>query len=316
MEYIFGADIGGMSVKCGLFEYDGSTAPELIDKWSIPTDTSDGGSRILSDIAQSIHGEIERIGISPESVLGCGIGVPGAVSGENFVKGCPNLGWGAFDVAEEFRKLSGIENVKVANDANAAALGEYGYMIQSGRDISSLALITVGTGIGCGIIIDGKIVSGANGAGGEIGHFKVSDTETRYCGCGKRGCLEQYASARGVVQTALDLLENPVESTLSLIPDFSAKDVFDAAREGDALAHKAVDMAARKLGLALSYVSCVVDPDVFLIGGGASRAGDVFLEQVRKYYKEACFYPSRETGIIPAELGNDAGIFGCAYLVI
>ena len=316
MEYIFGIDIGGMSVKCGLFEYEESSSPKLIDKWVVPTDTSDGGSRILADIADSVLGEIGRIGIEPHKIRGCGIGVPGAVSGERIVVGCPNLGWGRFDVAEEFSKLSGIGNVRIANDANAAAFGEYNHIKSADNNITSLALITVGTGVGCGIIVNGKIVAGANGAAGEIGHLKMSDTETRYCGCGKRGCLEQYASARGVVQTAQDLLAESGESVLSPIPDFSAKDVFDAAREGDMLALKAVDMAAKKLGTALSYVSCVIDPDVFLIGGGASRAGDVFLEPIRKYYKEACFYPSRGTEITTAKLGNDAGMFGCACLMI
>ena len=310
-KYAFGVDIGGTTVKIGFFNTDGT----MLKKWEIPTRTDDGGSMILSDIAQEILKELEEQKISVGEVEGIGMGIPGPVLNETTVNKCINLGWGVFDVTQELIDLTRISNVKAGNDANVAALGEMWKGGGAGHD--NVVMITLGTGVGGGIIVNGKIIEGFFGAGGEIGHMKMSSTETAVCGCGKTGCLEQYASATGIVrlaQKALDEEDRP--SALRDVQYFSSKEVFDAARQGDALALEVVEKAGEILGRAISHISCVVDPEVYVIGGGVSKAGQILLDVIAKYFVQDAFHASRKAQFALAELGNDAGMYGAVKLVL
>ena len=308
MSYVFGVDIGGTTVKIGLFNVEG----ELLDKWEITTRTDEGGKYILGDIADSVNAKIEEKAIDKNDVAGIGMGVPGPVRDDGTVIKCVNLGWGIFNVAEELSNLTGLP-VKAGNDANMAALGE---MWQGGgKGHENIVMVTLGTGVGGGIIINGKMISGVNGAGGEIGHMTINNDETEFCNCGKKGCLEQYASATGIVRMAkIALNESDRPSKLREVQYISAKEIFDQAKTGDDLAMELVDELGNKLGLALAQVSCVVDPEVFVIGGGVSRAGDILINAVKAAYAKYAFHACKGIGFELATLGNDAGMYGGAYL--
>ena len=309
-KYGFGVDIGGTTIKMSLFEMTG----HMVDKWEIPTNTQNNGSSILSDVAAVIEGRLVQDGISKEDVEGIGIGVPGPVVQDSVVTVCVNLGWGRVDVAKELAEKTGLK-VRVGNDANVAALGE---MWQGGgKGYKNVIMITLGTGVGGGIIINGHVINGSNGAGGEIGHVFVDETEEEACGCGKRGCLEQYASATGIVRMAKRALAaDNRESTLRSVEDLSAKAVLDAAKAGDEMALEVVEQMGKRLGTVLAQAACIVDPEVFVIGGGVSKAGTIITEVIRKYYIERAFNSCRNADFALAELGNDAGVYGCVYLLL
>lgn len=309
-KYGFGVDIGGTTIKMSLFEMTG----HMVDKWEIPTNTSDHGSSILDDVAAVIEGRLVSDGISKEDVEGIGIGVPGPVVEDSVVVCCVNLGWGRVDVAKELGEKTGLK-VRVGNDANVAALGE---MWQGGgKGYKNVIMITLGTGGGGGIIIDGKIINGSNGAGGEIGHVFVNEAEEEKCGCGKCGCLEQYASATGIVRLAKRALAaDGRDSALRSVENLSAKAVADAAKAGDALALEVLEKMGKILGTALANAACIVDPEVFVIGGGVSKAGTIITEVIRKYYIERAFQSCRNADFALAQLGNDAGVYGCVYLLL
>ncbi|CCY54097.1 rOK family protein [Coprococcus sp. CAG:782] len=309
-KYVFGVDIGGTTVKIGIFTDDG----KLLDKWEIPTRTDEGGKYILSDIAESVEDRRVEMGIDKKDVLGVGMGVPGPVRADGTVLRCVNLGWGIFNVEEELSKLTGYV-VKAGNDANMAALGE---MWQGGgKGHRNIVMVTLGTGVGGGIIINGKMISGVNGAGGEIGHICVNDSETEKCGCGNTGCLEQYTSATGIVRSANILLNTTDKpSKLRTVQYISAKEIFDAAKDGDELAASLVENHGKVLGKALAQIACVVDPEIFVIGGGVSRAGDILVDTTKKYFLEYAFHACRTTQFALATLGNDAGIYGGACSII
>ena len=310
-QYIFGVDLGGTTVKHGLFTVDG----KLIDKWEIPTRSKNKGENLLSDIAASVKEAMARHSISLEQVKGIGLGVPGAVSEDRYVAPCVNLnGWGG-DVAGGLSELVGCP-VKAVNDANAAALGE---MWQGGaKGHENVVFVTLGTGVGGGVIVGGRLVFGAHGAGGEIGHIKVNNGETRPCGCGKRGCLEQYASATGILRETKRRLaaDDDISTKLRTFEPLTVKDVFDCAKAGDEMALSIVDFFAENLGKALANISCVCDPEVFVIGGGISAAGQIILDKVEAVYRRHAFPASEETEFVLASLGNDAGICGCARLML
>lgn len=309
-KYVFGVDIGGTTVKIGIF----TDAGKLFDKWEIPTRTDEGGKYILSDIAESVEDRRVEMGIDKKDVLGVGMGVPGPVRADGTVLRCVNLGWGIFNVEEELSKLTGYV-VKAGNDANMAALGE---MWQGGgKGHRNIVMVTLGTGVGGGIIINGKMISGVNGAGGEIGHICVNDSETEKCGCGNTGCLEQYTSATGIVRSANILLNTTDKpSKLRTVQYISAKEIFDAAKDGDELAASLVENHGKVLGKALAQIACVVDPEIFVIGGGVSRAGDILIDTTKKYFLEYAFHACRTTQFALATLGNDAGIYGGACSII
>ena len=309
-KYVFGVDIGGTTVKIGLFTNDGV----MVDKWEITTRTDEGGKYILSDIAVSVENKLVEKAIDKTDVLGVGMGVPGPVKADGTVLRCVNLGWGIFNAADELSKLIGLP-VKAGNDANMAALGE---MWQGGgKGYTNIVMVTLGTGVGGGIIIDGKMLSGVNGAGGEIGHIQVNDDETEVCGCGRKGCLEQYTSATGIVRmanTMLNTTDRP--SALRNVQYVSAKAVFDAAKQGDELAAEIVDRHGKCLGKTLAQIACVVDPEVFVIGGGVSKAGEIITDTTSKYFQEYAFHACKKTQFKLATLGNDAGIYGSACAIL
>lgn len=310
-KYCFGVDIGGTTVKIGLF----STKGELLDKWEIVTRKDEGGSLILSDVAKAVEDKLIELKVSKDDVSGIGLGVPGPITEDGRVLKCVNLGWGIFNVAEEVTKLTGIENVKVGNDANVAALGEM--WKGGGRGYKNMVMVTLGTGVGGGIIINGKILAGSNGAAGEIGHLTVNYDEEETCGCGKKGCLEQFASATGIVKEANRLLfESDKPSKLRDIQYLSAKAIFDTAKEGDELANVLVDELGRYLGLACSHIAAVVDPQAFVIGGGVSKAGTILTDVIKKYYESNVMFALKGKVFELAQLGNDAGIYGCAKMVV
>lgn len=310
-KYCFGIDIGGTSIKCGLFAADGL----LLDKWEIATRKEDKGSRIPQDVADTVAAKMKEKGIGADEVCGIGLGVPGPVSADGTVYLCANLGWGIINIKEVMEGLTGLP-VKAANDANVAALGE---VWQGGaRGFSDVVMVTLGTGVGGAVILDGKIRAGHLGGAGEIGHIIMEPGDTAaVCGCGGHGHLEQYASATGIVRMAgKRLAETDEPSELRELSEITAKDILDCAKAGDGMALSLVDMLGRYLGIALSHVAAVVDPEVFVIGGGVSKAGDILLEPIRKHYSENILSALKEREFRLATLGNDAGIYGCAKMLL
>lgn len=306
----FGIDIGGTTVKLGLFSIDGT----VLDKWEIPTRKEDKGAYILPDVVESLNAKMQVKNINKAQVEGIGIGVPGPVTEDGVVLECVNLGWGIINVEKELEELTGLK-VKAGNDATVAALGE---MWQGGgKGYNSMILVTLGTGVGGGVIIGGKIITGSKGAAGEIGHILVNYDEPDTCGCGKHGCLEQYASATGIVKEAKRLLAKTKEaSIIREIENLTAKDIFDAAKDGDAISIQLVEQLGKYLGVALSHVGAVVDPEGFVIGGGVSKAGTILTDVIKKYYEENVMLALKNKEFKLATLGNDAGIFGAAKLVL
>lgn len=311
-QYVIGVDIGGTTVKMGLFLTEGT----LLNKWEIPTRTANGGEAILPDVVASIRAKLQEKGLQSDQVEGIGIGVPGPVSSDGTVFKCVNLGWGVFNLREKMNELiPEIPKVAAGNDANVAALGELWQ--GGGRGYQSTVMFTLGTGVGGGVVMDGKIVAGVHGGAGEVGHMTVNVHETVQCTCGKYGCLEQYASANGIVRLAQRMLEQSEKpSQLREMIKFTSKDICDLAREGEEMALDIVEQCGRYLGRAMSYVSCTIDPEVFVIGGGMSRAGDVILAPIERSYRKNAFHVSTGTPIKLAELGNDAGIYGSAKMVL
>lgn len=310
MEYCFGVDIGGTTVKIGLFRTDG----ELVDKWEIKTRTENGGEAILPDIADALKKKMEEKGIAASQMSGIGIGIPAPVDEDGVVQNTANLGWGYKEVSREMEELSGMK-VAAGNDANVAALGEM--WLGAGKGHKDLIMVTLGTGVGGGVIVNGQPLTGAHGAGGEIGHLCVNYGETECCGCGKQGCLEQYASATGIARLARKRLA--ADDTASVLRDakvVDAKAVFDALKVGDGLAEEIVEEFGAYLGHAMANLAAVTDPSVIVIGGGVSKAGSILLGYIEKYYMEKAFFANKETKFVLAKLGNDAGICGAARLIL
>lgn len=306
----FGVDVGGTSIKLGLFTENA----ELLDKWEVKTRIEEKGKHILSDIADTIGNKIIEKNLDRNNIVGIGLCVPGPVKDDGTVVVCVNLGWGIFNVSEELSRLTGGLLVKSGNDAKVAALGEM--WRGGGMGSKDLVLITLGTGVGGGVIHNGEIVTGSDGAAGEIGHMTITHGEEEVCNCGKSGCLEQYASATGIVRVAKRMMAS--ESTKSILREnpITAKFVIDAAKSGDALAIDIMEKVGDYLGNALANVSNVVDPEVFVIGGGVSRAGKYIIDLIERHYVKYAFHASRKKNFAIAKLGNDAGIYGCAKLIL
>ncbi|MDL2301381.1 ROK family glucokinase [Lachnospiraceae bacterium OttesenSCG-928-D06] len=308
-KYAFGADVGGTTVKLGIFSEDGT----IVSKWEIKTNTDNEGANILSDVAESIKACMEEKGLQISDVLGVGIGVPGPVDAEGTIFNAVNLGWGKLNIPEAFQKYLNIP-VVAANDANAAAFGEM--FKGAGVGYKDVIAVTLGTGVGGGIIVNGSILTGAIGAGGEIGHLHMKDDETESCGCGNKGCLEQYASATGIVRLANRRLEkNQDESSLRNVT-LSAKSIFDAVKTGDSVAKEVATEFGEYLGKGLSLVASVSNPEIFVIGGGVSNAGDILFDYIRPAFEKYVFSGCRAAQFTLASLGNDAGIYGAAGLVL
>ena len=310
MKYGFGVDLGGTTVKIALFDETGL----MISKWEIPTVTANGGSRILPDIAASITQYIEQKDIPRDRVIGVGIGVPGPVSSKGVVNKCINLGWGVFNIAEELSSLVGFP-VKAGNDANVAALGEY--WKGGGKGCDNMIFVTLGTGVGGGIVVEGKLLHGAHGSGAEIGHMVLNRDETVPCNCGKCGCVEQYCSATGIVNLATKALAASDEVTaLRTNEAITCKYVFDCAKAGDALALQVLDQYYRYMGEFLGNLCDVIDPDAVVLGGGVSKAGQVLLDGIRPYFDKYVFHAARGARFALASLGNDAGAYGAFKLAL
>ncbi len=312
-KYCFGVDLGGTTVKIGLFTPEG----EVVEKWEIPTRTQENGSKILPDIADAILAKMQERGIAKEAVIGVGIGVPGPVDDAGMVYRAVNLGWGVFNINETLGGLLGID-VKAGNDANVAALGEM--WCGGAKGYKDIVLATLGTGIGGGIITNGKIVTGSRGAGGEIGHMHIVDDDPDACGCGNHGCFEQYGSATGIVRLAKRRLaaseEGSVLRAAQAEGTLSAKAVFDAVKEGDKIACEIAEEFGSYLGKGFALIAAVVNPEVFVLGGGVSKAGDILFQYIEKNYQKYTFHACQNAVFKLATLGNDAGIYGAAKLVL
>ena len=311
--YAFGVDIGGTAIKLGLFQTDG----ELLEKWSIPTRTEDEGRYVLPDVIASIRSKLDERAIPWKKVEGVGMGVPGPVKEDGTVMRCINLGWGVFNIPERIRTLEPrIHRFRVSNDVNAATLGEQWKGAAQGH--KNAFMVTLGTGIGGGLVVNEQIVNGVGGGAGEIGHFRVDEEEAEPCKCGGRGCLEQYCSATGLLRCARKrLAERPDAPTaLKNGEGLTAKDVCDAAKAGDKLALELLEQLGDRLGWALTAIAGTVDPEVFVIGGGLSSAGDILLEPIVRGYRAHAFRALRDTEFILAKLGNDAGIYGCVRMLL
>lgn len=309
MKYCFGVDIGGTTVKMGLLEEEG----KIVDKWEITTDTSEEGKAILPNVAASIENKMKEHGLTKEDIIGVGAGVPAPVTAEGIVNGSANLGWNYKEVKKELEELTGMKAC-IGNDANVAALGEM--WKGGGAGEKNVIMVTLGTGVGGGVIINGKVLVGANGAGGEIGHLCVNYEEKDKCGCGNCGCLEQYASATGIVRLAKKKLGQELRPTILTKEDVTAKDVFDAVKAGDETAKEIAVEFGRYLGYALANLAAVLDPAVIVIGGGVSKAGEVLIPYIREPFMERAFFANRNVKFVLATLGNDAGICGAAKLVL
>lgn len=308
-KYCFGVDVGGTTVKIGLFDCEGN----ILDKWEIPTRTEDGGKEILPDIAQALQKKMDEKGLTKEEMAGVGIGAPGPIDKEGIVHEAVNLGWGVFSIRDTLEELCGMP-VRAGNDANVAALGEM--WKGGGKGYLNLVLVTLGTGVGGGIIVNGEMLNGSTGAGGEIGHIHIQDEEVDACGCGNHGCLEQYASATGIVRLAARILDESEEDSVLRQENVSAKAVFDAVKAGDSVAIRIAETFGEYLGKGLAMVASVVNPEVFVIGGGVSKAGDILFSFIEKNYRNYVFHGSRNAKFVLATLGNDAGICGAARLIL
>ena len=310
MKYGFGIDLGGTTVKIAYFDEKGT----MLEKWEIPTVTADGGAQILPDIAASIRAFIDAHNINETAILGLGIGVPGPVSAKGIVNKCINLGWGVFNIAEELSCLTGFP-VKAGNDANVAALGEF--WKGGGQDYDNVVFVTLGTGVGGGIVVEGNLLHGAHGSGAEIGHICLNPNETARCNCGNYGCVEQYCSATGIVRLAkMYLAENKIATGLAARENLTCKDIFDAAKEGDEAALAILDQFYRYMGLFLATVCSTVNPEVVVIGGGVSKAGDILLAGVEPYFHKHVFHAAGNVKFTIASLGNDAGAYGAFKLAV
>lgn len=311
-KYCFGVDVGGTTIKIGFLQTEGT----MLDKWEIKTNTENFGEAILSDICDALDSKLVKEGISLDEIEGIGIGLPGPVLADGTVLQCVNLGWGTFNVEEKLSEMFYGVKVKAGNDANVAALGEN--WKGGGKNYHDMVMITLGTGVGGGVIINNKILTGYNGGAGEIGHMHMNDEETELCGCGRKGCLEQYASATGVVRLAkryMALFDNPTKME-GLGDNITAKDVFDLAKEGDQGAVEVVKKMGNYLGKAMSHIAATINPQAFIIGGGVSKAGQFLIDAVKDTYRETCFTACGDAAVHLAELGNDAGMYGAAALVV
>ncbi len=310
MKYGFGVDVGGTLVKLAYFNENG----EMLNKWEIPTNTASYGEYILSDIAREVENYLQEHNIPASDILGIGIGVPGPVDRNGVVNHCSNLGWGVVNVQQALQALTGFP-VKVGNDANVAALGEC--WKGGGKGYDNIVMTTLGTGVGGGIVVDGRIVNGAHGCAGELGHLVLNEGETVACTCGKYGCVEQYCSATGIVRTALRHLNRSVSpSSLRDIPNLTCKDVFDAGAAGDVVAVEILEHVYRQLAEYISDVCCVIDPEVVVIGGGVSKAGQPLLAGIKRHMHKYLYHAITGLELALAQLGNDAGTYGAFKLIL
>ncbi|ELK46220.1 ROK family glucokinase [Halobacillus sp. ACCC02827] len=311
--YYIGADIGGTTVKLAVIKEDG----DILTKWEIPTNTTDMGASIPADIAEAIASKLQESGIDREQVAGIGAGAPGFVDTETgFIHEAVNIGWKDFDFGMHLKELTGLP-VWVDNDANLAALGEN--WLGAGQGCKELIAVTIGTGVGGGIIANGNILNGANGTAAELGHVTVLPSGGAPCNCGKTGCLETETSATGIVRKATIAANKDKTSILNDLinkGELSAKAVFEAAANKDASAAQVVHEVTETLGMAIANLAIAINPEKIVIGGGVSKAGDILLKPLEEAYRKYALKRTAQASSFGiAQLGNDAGVIGGAYLV-
>ena len=311
MKFCFGIDIGGTTVKVGLVSENG----EIVTRWEVPTRKGSDPAGLLEDVKVSLENCMKEQKIAKENILGIGMAAPGPVTADGVLHGCVNIGWGDVDLKKQAEKIIGISPVSIGNDARVAALGEAAY--GAGKGAKSMLMVTLGTGVGGGVVLNGDILTGESGVAGEVGHMTIDPYETETCGCGKKGCLEQYASATGMVRAAERFLkETETESVLRQLEKVTAKDLWDAAKAGDRLANEITDFVCDRLGSALANAIYLVDTETIVIGGGVCAAGQFLLDKIEKAYNGKVFAHSRNKKFALAKLGNDAGIMGAAALIL
>lgn len=314
-KFIVGIDLGGTSCKMAILDTQGT----IIEKWAIRTNCQNHGTQIVPNIIASIQQQLLQLDIMPESLLGIGMGAPGAINREaGTVSGAYNLGWHKAQPIKSLFSQSFACPFYLENDANAAALGEKWQ--GAGENSSTVVFLTLGTGVGGGIICDNQLVTGAMGCGGEIGHLHASDNPLFTCTCGNTGCLEAVASATGIVKLAQHIKESTgaTESTVACLKQGAgtAEDIFSFAKKGDSFALSVVDQFSTYLGIACSHITNMLNPSKIIIGGGMSAAGPFLLEKVATVYHQYVFPKAfKNDTLVLASLQNDAGIIGAAYLV-
>ncbi|HGD0587804.1 TPA: ROK family glucokinase [Streptococcus agalactiae] len=312
---LLGIDLGGTTIKFGILTLEG----EVQEKWAIETNTLENGRHIVSDIVESLKHRLSLYGLTKDDFLGIGMGSPGAVDRTSkTVTGAFNLNWAdTQEVGSVIEKEVGIPFF-IDNDANVAALGER--WVGAGANNPDVVFVTLGTGVGGGVIADANLIHGVAGAGGEIGHMIVDPENGFTCTCGNKGCLETVASATGVVRVARQLAEqyegsSAIKAAIDNGDTVTSKDIFIAAEDGDKFANSVVERVSRYLGLAAANISNILNPDSVVIGGGVSAAGEFLRSRVEKYFVTFAFpQVKKSTKIKIAELGNDAGIIGAASL--
>jgi len=305
---LLGIDLGGTTIKAGLVDIKG----RLLVKGQVPTGATEGAGAVLERIATLAGDLVRRQGLAMQDIKGAGIGIPGSVDVEKgLVRLAPNLFWRDFPLRAELAARLNLP-VAVDNDAHVAALGE---MWQgAGKGFNSLLMVTIGTGIGSGLIIDGHIRRGVFSYGAEMGHVKMIPDGPQ-CHCGGRGCLETLASATAMVGRFREYLAAGQQSRLQDSPDLGAREILAAAAAGDELATRVVDFAASYLGMALANAVLLVGPEAIIIGGGPAQAGEVILAPIRKYLAESLgAWQIKPLPVLAARLGNEAGIIGAARL--
>ncbi|EHO51180.1 glucokinase [Lentilactobacillus kisonensis DSM 19906 = JCM 15041] len=313
---LIGIDLGGTTTKFAFIDQGGN----ILAKWRIPTDISNAGSNIVPNIIKSISDQMRKEDYNAADFLGIGMGTPGAVNREKgTVVGAFNLGWKIVQPVGATISANLQLPIMIDNDANSAALGEF--WKGAGDKADDVVFVTLGTGVGGGVVTNGHLVHGINGGAGEIGHITVQPGGY-LCTCGKRGCLEQYASATGVVRIAKDLAKQFTGKSriIELIDSdegLTSKMVFYLADNGDILANQIVDRVCSYLGLALSHIGNTLNPENIIIGGGVSNAGNTLLQPTTRYFQENAFPSVRDsTKLKLAQLGNDAGVIGAASLAL
>ncbi|XMB66431.1 ROK family protein [Mycoplasmatota bacterium zrk1] len=306
MKYIIGVDIGGTSIKIGLFNEDLT----LLNKYTLPTVVKDNGEQIVLDIISKIKKIIDTEGLTSSNLLGIGLGIPGPVK-DNYVHKCANINWNEINIKDKFQDDFKNANIRSANDANTAALGE---TLFTNKNYENVVLVTLGTGIGGGIITNKKINEGANGFGGEIGHIPIDEKYNFECGCGNFGCAETLGSAKGISRLIDYHLNEKTSTTISR--KSKAKDLFDAAKINDQFALEIVNIYTKCLAKLSVIIALTLDPDVIVFGGGISNAGEFLIDAIKEQYIELMpFVQMKTLKFQLAKLGNDAGIYGAAYLV-
>ena len=309
--YVLGIDVGGTHTKAGVFDLAGSrVASHAFGSQSVLAD----GSHVR--LSREMRALLDQAGIDGRSVVGVGLAVPGAVAAEESLTLCPHIDLDLRSYKSLLLELFPRARVAVLNDADAAVLGDRWRGTSHDRQCENVALVTLGTGVGAGVVVRGRLLSGVHGAAGEVGHLCVNPSEEERCSCGKAGCLEQYASATGLVRharaalLAADDVASP-DQAVDVFPD--ARAVLDAVERRDPHARAALDRFSDALGFGLAQMACFADPDVFVLGGGLSERADLFIDAVRSRYRSCAVSACRDTPVVASSLGNECGVYGAAY---